>query len=258
MDRRSFLTRAAVGGTAAAAGSVIAAPAIAQAAPKVTWRLTSSFPKSLDTIYGGAETLSRMVSEATEGNFQIQVFAGGEIVPPLEAANEVSAGNVEACHTVGYYYWGKDPTCAVAAAAHYVLALPWNIGFLLGAIVSPPDVVAPLAVARRLGLPRRLTVILEGEGLANDATALVLYRFAVAAVSTGAFSFPEAAATFGAIVVGEIAFGIGVGWVSLRLRHWARDPRVEITLSLMTPYLAYWVPENLGGSGVLATVAAGL
>ncbi|MFO1099131.1 MAG: Na+/H+ antiporter [Xanthobacteraceae bacterium] len=149
-------------------------------------------------------------------------------------------------------------TCAVAAAAHYVLALPWNIGFLLGAIVSPPDVVAPLAVARRLGLPRRLTVILEGEGLANDATALVLYRFAVAAVSTGTFSFPEAAATFGAIVVGEIAFGIGVGWVSLRLRHWARDPRVEITLSLMTPYLAYWVPENLGGSGVLATVAAGL
>jgi len=149
-------------------------------------------------------------------------------------------------------------TCAVAAAAHYVLALPWNFGFLLGAIVSPPDVVAPLALARRLGLPRRLVVVLEGEGLANDATALVLYRFAVAAISTGAFSFPEAAATFGAIVIGEIAYGVGVGWVSLRLRHWARDPRVEITLSLMTPYLAYWIPEHLGGSGVLATVAAGL
>ena len=82
-------------------------------------------------------------------------------------------------------------TCA--AAARYALALPWSIGFLLGAIVSPPDVVAPLALARRLGLPRRLVVVLEGEGLANDATALVLYRFAVAAVSTGAFSFPEAA-----------------------------------------------------------------
>ncbi len=149
-------------------------------------------------------------------------------------------------------------TCAVAAATHYLLALPWSIGFLLGAIVSPPDVVAPLALARRLGLPRRLVVILEGEGLANDATALVLYRFAVAAVSTGAFSVPEAAGTFGAIVVGEIAYGVGVGWVSLRLRRWARDPRVEITLSLMTPYLAYWVPEHLGGSGVLATVAVGL
>ena len=136
--------------------------------------------------------------------------------------------------------------------------MPWAVGFLLGAIVAPPDVVAPLAIARRLGLPRRLLVVLEGEGLANDATALILYRFAVVAIATGAFSLPQAAGTFALIVVGEIAYGIGVGWLSLRLRRWARDPRVEITLSLMTPYLAYWVPEHLGGSGVLATVAAGL
>jgi monovalent cation/hydrogen antiporter len=149
-------------------------------------------------------------------------------------------------------------TCAVAAAAHFVLGLPWAIGFLLGAIVAPPDVVAPLAVARRLGLPRRLIVVLEGEGLANDATALILYRFAVAAISTGTFSFGSAVGTFSLIVVGEIIFGIGVGWLSLRLRRWAREPRVEITLSLMTPYLAFWVPEHVGGSGVLATVAAGL
>ncbi len=79
-------------------------------------------------------------------------------------------------------------TCAVAAAAHYVLNFDWAVGFLLGAIISPTDVVAPLAIARRLGLPRRIVVVLEGEGLANDATALVLYRFAVVAVSTGAFS----------------------------------------------------------------------
>jgi Na+/H+ antiporter len=149
-------------------------------------------------------------------------------------------------------------TCAVAMAAHYVLGLPWAIGFLLGAIVSPPDVVAPLAVARKLHLPRRLLLVLEGEGVANDATALILYRFAVVAVSTGAFSFGEAAGTFVAIVIGEIIWGIAVGWLSLRLRRWAGDPRVEITLSLMTPYLAYWVPEHFGGSGVLATVAAGL
>jgi Na+/H+ antiporter len=149
-------------------------------------------------------------------------------------------------------------TCAVAAAAHYVLGLPWAIGFLLGAIVAPPDVVAPLALARRLGLPRRLIVVLEGEGLANDATALILYRFAVVAISTGAFSFGKAAGTFGAIVAGEIIYGIGVGWLSLRLRRWAKEPRVEIALSLMTPYLAYWIPEHLGGSGVLATVACGL
>lgn len=149
-------------------------------------------------------------------------------------------------------------TCAVAAAAHWLLGLPWAIGFLIGAIVSPPDVVAPLAIARRLKMPRRILVILEGEGLANDATALILYRFAVITITTGAFSLTKATGTFGAIVVGELAYGIGVGWLSLRLRQWARDPRIEITLSLLTPYLAYWVPEHLGGSGVLATVAAGI
>jgi monovalent cation/hydrogen antiporter len=149
-------------------------------------------------------------------------------------------------------------TCAVAAAAHYLLKFDWAVGFLLGAIVSPPDVVAPLAIARRLALPRRVMVVLEGEGLANDATALILYRFAVAAVATGTFSAPEAAGTFAAIVVGEIAWGVAVGWASLRLRQWARDTRVEITLSLMTPYLAFWVPAHIGGSGVLATVACGL
>jgi len=149
-------------------------------------------------------------------------------------------------------------TWAVAAALHFGLGLPWGTGFILGAIVSPPDVVAPLAIARRLSLPRRILVVLEGEGLANDATALILYRFAVLAVSTGSFSLSTAAASFVAIVVCEVAFGIGVGWLSLRLRQWARDPRVEITLSVLTPYLAYWVPEHLGGSGVIATVAAGL
>src|SRR5690242_9591468 len=78
-------------------------------------------------------------------------------------------------------------TCAVAAAAHYFLNFGWAVGFVLGAIIAPPDVVAPLAIARRLGLPRRLVVVLEGEGLANDATALILYRFAVAAVVSGTF-----------------------------------------------------------------------
>jgi CPA1 family monovalent cation:H+ antiporter len=149
-------------------------------------------------------------------------------------------------------------TGAVAAAAHYLLGFDWAVGFLLGAIIAPPDVVAPLAIARRLGLPRRLMVVLEGEGLANDATALILYRFAVVAVSSGAFSLADAAGTFAAIVIGEIVYGVAVGWLSLRLRQWAREPRVEITLSLMTPYIAYWLPAHLGGSGVLATVACGL
>src|SRR5215470_3819153 len=141
-------------------------------------------------------------------------------------------------------------TCAVAAAAHWLLGMPLAVGFVLGAIVSPPDVVAPLSIVRRLGVPRRLVVVLEGEGLANDATALILYRFAVAAVGSGVFSLTQAA--------GEIAYGIGLGWLSLRLRRWARDPRVEITLSLLTPYAAFLLPAHFGGSGVLATIAAGL
>jgi Na+/H+ antiporter len=146
----------------------------------------------------------------------------------------------------------------VAAATHYLIGLPWNVGFLLGAIVAPPDVVAPLAIARKLGLPRRILVILEGEGLANDATALIMYRFAVAAISTGMFSLPAATGEFVAIIAGEVAFGAAVGWLSLRARYHAHDPQIEITLSLITPYLAYWIPEHVGGSGVISTIACGL
>jgi Na+/H+ antiporter len=147
---------------------------------------------------------------------------------------------------------------AVAAASHWMLGLSWQLGFVLGAIVSPPDAVAPLSIVRRMKLPRRILVILEGEGLANDATALILYRFAVAAVGGGLFSIAHAASTFVAIVIGELLWGVAVGWLMLRLRRWVDEPRIEIMLSLLTPFLAYWPPEQLGGSGVLATVTAGL
>jgi CPA1 family monovalent cation:H+ antiporter len=149
-------------------------------------------------------------------------------------------------------------TVAAAAVTHWLLGFSWPAGFVLGAIVSPPDAVAPLSIARRLQLPRRLVVILEGEGLANDASALILYRFAVAAVSAGVFSLGQAAGMFAAIICGEILWGIGVGWLMLRLRRWVRDPRIEIMLSILTPFVAYWPPEHLGGSGVLATVTTGL
>jgi CPA1 family monovalent cation:H+ antiporter len=149
-------------------------------------------------------------------------------------------------------------TAAVAAAAHYLLDLTWPVGFVLGAIVSPPDAVAPLSIARRLQMPRRILVVLEGEGLANDATALILYRFAIGAIVAGSFSFAQAAGTFVAIVIGEVLWGIGVGWAMLRVRRWMKDPKIEILLSILTPFLAYWPPQQLGGSGVLATVTAGL
>jgi Na+/H+ antiporter len=147
---------------------------------------------------------------------------------------------------------------AVAAAAHYWMGFSWQLGFVLGAIVSPPDAVAPLSIARRLHLPRRIVVILEGEGLANDATALILYRFAVAAVGGGLVSMTHAVGTFIAIVVGELVWGVVVGWLMLRLRRWVGNARVEILLSVLTPFIAYWPPEILGGSGVLATVTTGL
>src|SRR5258708_1978120 len=95
-------------------------------------------------------------------------------------------------------------------------------------------------------------------GLNSPDRLLILYRFAVAAAGTGVFSLWQAAGTFALIVVGEIAFGIGIGWLSLRLRRWMRDPRVEITLSLLTPYAAFLIPAHLGGSGVLATMTTGL
>jgi monovalent cation/hydrogen antiporter len=149
-------------------------------------------------------------------------------------------------------------TIATAAVTHWLLRFSWPVGFVLGAIVSPPDAVAPLSIARRMNLPRRLLVILEGEGLANDASALILYRFAVAAVGVSAYSFSEAAGMFAAIICGEILWGIGVGWLMLRLRRWVHDPRIEVMLSVLTPFLAYLPPQHLGGSGVLATVTTGL
>jgi CPA1 family monovalent cation:H+ antiporter len=147
---------------------------------------------------------------------------------------------------------------AVAVAAHWLLAMPWAVAFVLGAVVSPPDPVAPMAIARRLNMPKRLLNILEGEGVVNDATALILLSFAIAAVSSGRFSLSAAGISFVAIVVGEVLWGIVVGWTLLRIRRWVGAPQVEIMLALLTPFIAFWPPHMLGGSGVLAALAAGL
>jgi Na+/H+ antiporter len=149
-------------------------------------------------------------------------------------------------------------TAIVAAAGYWLIGLPLGVAFVLGAIVSPPDVVAPLAVAERLGIPRRITAVLEGEGLVNDATALILFNVALIAVFTGHFSFMGAIRDFALVLIGETAWGWLVGYVLLRLRHWAREPRIEVMVSLMTPFVAFWVPHAVGGSGVLAAVVAGL
>ncbi len=120
VNRRKFL-KAAAGSGAGAAAATVAAPAIAQSAPELKWRLTSSFPKSLDTLYGTADLFCKSVAEATDNKFQITLFAGGEIVPPLQALDAVTNGTVEMCQTASYYYWGKDPTFAFATAVPFGL-----------------------------------------------------------------------------------------------------------------------------------------
>jgi len=150
-------------------------------------------------------------------------------------------------------------TVCVAVLAHFIIpGFGWAAGFALGAIISPPDDVAALSIARHLRLPQRIVSILEGEGLANDATSLTVLRFAVAAILTGVFSFWKATAAFGLVVVGEIAYGTALGWVLLRLRSRMRDTAAETAMSLLTPFLSYLPAYWLGGSGVLATVATGL
>ncbi len=118
MKRRDFLKATTVG---AAASAAVAAPAIAQSSPEIKWRLTSSFPKSLDTIYGGGEQVAKYVAEMTDNKFQIQVFSAGEIVPGLQALDATSNGTVEMGHTVAYYYVGKDPTFAIFASVPFGL-----------------------------------------------------------------------------------------------------------------------------------------
>ena len=121
MKRREFLSKASVAAAGAAAATTLAKPAIAQGNPEIKWRLTSSFPKSLDTLWGGAEHFAKRVADLTDNKFQIQIFAAGEIVPGLQAADAVTAGTVEMAQTASYYYWGKDPTFGIGSVMPFGL-----------------------------------------------------------------------------------------------------------------------------------------
>jgi CPA1 family monovalent cation:H+ antiporter len=150
-------------------------------------------------------------------------------------------------------------TVAVAVVAHAAVdGLSWGAAFVLGAIVSPTDPLAATAIARRIGVPRRLVTIVEGESLVNDGTALVLYRVAVAAVVSGSFSLWHAGMSFVANAAGGIAIGLAVGYVVRLLRRRLDHPPTEITISLLTAYFAYLPAEALGVSGVLAAVTVGI
>jgi Na+/H+ antiporter len=150
-------------------------------------------------------------------------------------------------------------TVAVAAIAHAMVdGMTWPAAFALGAIVSPTDPLAASAIGRRLGVPRRLLTVVEGESLINDATALVAYRIAVAAAVSGTFVAWQAGLRFLVTAAGGVAVGLLVGWLVAELRRRLDDPVVEIVVSVFTGYAAYLPAELLGVSGVLAAVAAGL
>jgi Na+/H+ antiporter len=150
-------------------------------------------------------------------------------------------------------------TAGVAVVAHtFIDGLTWPSAFVLGAIVSPTDPLAATAIARRLGVPRRLVMIVEGESLVNDGSGLVLYRVAVAAVVTGSFSALDASVLFVVIALGGVAVGLLVGWIVRQVRRRLDNPPAEITISLLTGYFAFIPAELIGVSAVLAAVTAGI
>jgi monovalent cation/hydrogen antiporter len=147
---------------------------------------------------------------------------------------------------------------AVAAVANAVLGVPWAAAFVLGAVLGPTDPVSAAAVLDRLGVRGRAKTILEGESLVNDGTALTAYKIAIAAVAGSAGSALDVGLKFAGVAFGGIAIGLAAGWVFAHLRRIVSDPSLDVTLSVITPFLAYIPAEQLGVSGVLATVAAGL
>jgi CPA1 family monovalent cation:H+ antiporter len=146
---------------------------------------------------------------------------------------------------------------SVAAVAHWLVGLPWPVAFVLGAVLGPTDPVAPIAVLRRLGAPSRIRTILEGESLVNDGTGLTAYGLAVAAVTTSV-TVGEVFADFAIKAAGGIAIGLAAGWVFAHLRTLAREPSIDLVLSILTPFVAYVPAEALHVSGVLAVVTAGV
>ncbi|HEY4299295.1 MAG TPA: Na+/H+ antiporter [Candidatus Didemnitutus sp.] len=155
-------------------------------------------------------------------------------------------------------------TIAVGLVAHWLVpGLPLSMAFALGAVVSPTDAVATNAITERLRVPARLTTVLNGESLMNDATGLVAFKFALAAAVAGTFSMRGVAGQFALLAVGGFLVGLAIGYLVGRLRDLivrlrVSDPMIEITLSLLTPFAAYLCAEQIGVSGVLSAVAAGL
>src|ERR671937_451625 len=150
-------------------------------------------------------------------------------------------------------------TCSVAVLAHELIdRFSWSAAFVLGAVVSPTDPLAATKIAHRLGVPHRIVAVIEGESLMNDATALVLYKVAVAAVVAGTFSIWDASLRFVWSIVGGVGIGFVIGYLVAEVRRRLDNPPVEVTIALMTGYFAFIPAAAAGASGVLAVVTAGV
>ncbi len=148
---------------------------------------------------------------------------------------------------------------SVAVVAHAIIpGISWPVAYVLGAIVSPTDAIAATSIARTMGVPQSIIKIVEGESLVNDASGIVIYRMAVVAVLTNSFSIHHLLGNFVFMSVGGIIIGLAVGWLMAKIRHRVNDTPVELTLSLISPFVVYLPAELLGTSGILAVVTAGI
>jgi Na+/H+ antiporter len=149
-------------------------------------------------------------------------------------------------------------TILVAVTIHTLIPeLGWPLAFVLGSVISPPDDVAIVTIADKIRMPTRIVTLLEGEGMLNDATALIIFRFSLAAVVTHQFYPLQALTTFVIVIIGETLYGLALGYAIGKLRLRIKNPVLHIMASILTPFLAYLPPEQLGGSGIIATVAVG-
>lgn len=219
------------------------------------------FPYPIALVAGGA--VLGLVPNLPQHGFDPQLILVAVLPPILYQAALLTSWTDFKAHLrpIGLLAIGLVAVTTLAVGATLKLLVPdvpWAAAFVLGAIVSPPDAVAATAILSRLNMPRRIVTILEGESLVNDASGLVLYKFAVAAVLTGAFSLMDATVQFAAVSAGGIAVGIALAFVYIAVHKRLGDPFIEVLTVLTIPYAAYLAAEALHVSGVLAVVAAGL
>ncbi|HEU4649101.1 MAG TPA: Na+/H+ antiporter [Gemmatimonadales bacterium] len=226
-------------------------------------QLSTPRPIVLATGGVGVGVLAHFIPGLPRVTLEPQLILG-VVLPPLlaGAAFRVSPGAFRASlRPIAFLAVGLvlATMAAVAAVAHAVVpGLPWAVALVLGALVAPPDSVAATTLAGSVGLKNRLVTILEGEGLVNDATALVAYQLAVETAVTGHFSWGHAAATLLLSAPAGVLVGLAVGWITAQIRRRVDDSLLESSMSLLAPYVAYVLAEHLHSSAVLAVVAFGM